>query len=72
MEKHDGLERAMRASQKRERETQDAQDALIKQYWEAGKDDKFIAVKVFKDPSFEAFVYNRRQANGWTHTKEPR
>ena len=62
----------MRASQKRERETQAAHDALIKQYWEEGKDDKFIAVKVFKDASFEAFVYNRRRKNGWMHTPEPR
>jgi hypothetical protein len=60
----------MKGKQKRERETQDAQDALIHQLWKDGKDDKFIAEKVFKDASFEALVYNRRRENGWIHTKE--
>jgi hypothetical protein len=60
----------MRASQKRERETQDAQDALIKQLWEQGKDDKFIAEKVYKHASFEAFVFKRRWEKGWLHTRE--
>jgi hypothetical protein len=62
----------MRASQKRERESQEAQDALIKQLWEQGKDDAYIAEKVFKHSSFEAFVYNRRREKGWLHTQESR
>jgi hypothetical protein len=60
----------MRAGQKRESETKTAHDALIKQLWQEGKDDKLIAVKVFKDASFEAFVYNRRRENGWMHAQE--
>jgi hypothetical protein len=62
----------MKGKQKRERETQEAQDALIHQLWKDGKDDKFIAEKVFKDASFEAFVYNRRREKGWLHTSETR
>ena len=69
----DGMRGAMaRASQKRERETQEAQDALIHQLWKDGKDDKFIAEKVFKDASFEALVYRRRGEKGWLHTREAR
>jgi hypothetical protein len=60
----------MRASQKRERETQEAHDGLIHQLWAEGKSDKFIAEKVFKDASFEAFVYGRRRKNDWMHTQE--
>ena len=59
----------MRASQKRERETQEAQDALIKQLWEQGKDDRYIAQRVFGHPSFEASVYKRRWEKGWLHTR---
>jgi hypothetical protein len=62
----------MRASKKHERESQEAQDALIHQLWKDGKDDRYIAVKVFKDASFEALVYNRRREKGWLHTTETR
>jgi hypothetical protein len=43
---------------------------VIKQLWEQGKDDAYIAERVFQHASFAAFVFRRRHQRGWIHTRE--